>query len=127
MKSILDVSESWNRLIGKFGTPVLVFILLSWCSYKFPINTYSLGICFTLAVLVGSPNFYLALCESVLGIPFLLFFREWFLQPINLPFLAEPFTWWNEQTACAGVLAILFIMGMVKIVTKLSNKINADN
>lgn len=123
MKSILDVSESWNRLIGKFGTPVLVFILLSWCSYKFPINNYSLGICFTLAVLVGSPNFYLALCESVLWIPFLLIFREWFLKPINLPFLAEPFTWFGEQTACAGVATIIFIMLMVKFVVKLSGKI----
>lgn len=126
MKSLLDVSESWNRLVAKFGTPTLVFILLSWCSYKFEINTYTLIICFTLAVLIGSPNFYLALCESVLGIPFLLIFREQFLKPISLPFLAEPFTWWNEQTACAGVATILFIMWMVKIVIKISNKI-ADN
>ena len=127
MKHIIDISENWNRLIAKFGTPTLVFILLSWCSYKIGINTYSLSVCFTLAVLIGSPNFYLALCESVFGIPFLLIFREWFLKPINLPFLAEPFTWWDEQTACAGVATILFIMWMVKIVIKISNKITTDN
>ena len=99
------------------GTPIMVFILLSWCSYTIGINVYSMCICFTLAVLFGSPNFYLAICESILGIPFLMMFREWFLIPINLPIL---------ETPCAGVATILFIMWMVKIVIKISNKI-AEN
>lgn len=123
MKSLLSVNKQWNRLMEIIGTPAMVFISLSWCSYKFGINSYSMSICFALAVLFGSPNFYLAICESILGIPFLMIFREWFLKPISLPFLAKPFTWWDEQSACAGVATILFIMWMVKIVIKLSNKI----
>ena len=124
MKSLLDVSSRWNRLMELIGTPAMAFILLSWCSYKFEINAYSMSICFALAVLFGSPNFYIAICEAVLGIPFLMIFRGWFLKPIDLPFLAEPFTWWDEQTACAGITTILFIMGMVKLVTKISKKIS---
>lgn len=124
MKSLLSVDKNWNRLIEVIGTPTMVFISLSWCSYKFGINSYSMSICFALAVLFGSPNFYLAICEAVLGIPFLMIFRGWFLKPIDLPFLAEPFTWWDEQTACAGITTILFIMGMVKLVTKISKKIS---
>ena len=123
MKSLLSVDKNWNRLMEVIGTPTMVFISLSWCSYKFGINSYSMSICFALAVLFGSTNFYLAICEAVLGIPFLLIFREWFLKPINLPFLAEPFTWFDEQTACAGVATIIFIMLMVKFVVKLSGKI----
>ena len=126
MKNLLSVNKQWNRLMEIIGTPIMVFILLSWCSYTIGINVYSMCICFTLAVLFGSPNFYLAICESILGIPFLMIFREWFLIPINLPILETPFTWCGEQTACAGVATILFIMWMVKIVIKISNKI-AEN
>ncbi len=86
MKNLLSVNKQWNRLMEIIGTPIMVFILLSWCSYTIGINVYSMCICFTLAVLFGSPNFYLAICESILGIPFLMMFREWFLIPINLQF-----------------------------------------
>ena len=126
MKSLLSVDKNWNRLMEVIGTPTMVFISLSWCSYKFGINSYSMSICFALAVLFGSPNFYLAMCEAVLGIPFLMIFREWFLKPISLPFLAKSFTWWDEQTACSGVATILFIMGMVKLVIKISKKISEN-
>lgn len=122
MNNLLNVNKKWNRLMELIGTPVTVFIFLSWCNYTVGITPVSMSIFFIIGVLFGSPNFVLAICESVLGVPFLMIFRTWFLIPINLPFLAEPFSWWNQQTACAGIVTIVFIMFMVKLVVTISGK-----
>lgn len=126
MKSLLDVSEKWNRLIDKFGSYITVFIFLSWCTYVVGTNPISLSISFAVGVLIGSRNLILAICESMLGIPLLLMFRDLFLIPISFPFVETKFTWFNQQTACAGIaafLAIRLILGIsIKISTKVTGK-----
>ncbi len=127
MKSLLSVNKQWNRLMEIIGTPIMVFISLSWCISTFGTNSLAIGICFTVAVLLVSINFWLALVEAILGLIILLSFsRELFLIPIKLPFLAQPFTWWNQQTACAGTATIIFVMFIVKIVVTISSKGNEN-
>ena len=121
--SLLSVNKSWNRLMQFIGTPITVLIFLSWCSHTIGINNISMSIVFAIGVLFCSTNFYLALCEAILGIPFLFIFRGWFLIPINLPFLSKPFTWWDEQTAAAGFAAIVVVIILVKFSTYLSQKL----
>ena len=122
-KNILDVNKKWNRLMGMLGTPIIVFIFLSWCTNTLEINNTIL-ICFFFAVsmLIGATNFILAVCETVLGIPFLLMFREWFLVPRKIPFVSVSFNWWGQQTAFAGLAAFAVIMIMLKIVLAIIDK-----
>lgn len=124
MKSLLDVSEKWNRLIDKFGTFATVFVFLSWCTYSIGTNPIALSISFTIGILIGAPNVILAICESVLGIPLLLMIRETFLIPISLPFFEKPFTWWNQQTACAGFATFAIIRLLLWITIKINNNIS---
>jgi hypothetical protein len=119
MKSLFDVNGKWNNIIGLLGTPVIVFVMLSWCSHKWGINNVNMSICFTIAVFIGSTNMYLAICEALIGVPFLLLTRIIFMFPIPFPFLSKPFTWFDEQSACAGVAALFAVWGAIILIYRL--------
>lgn len=115
MKSIFSVNKKWNQLMGIIGTPVAVFICLSWCDASIGITTISMLIFFAIGIMLTSPNFILGVIESIVGGFILIWARKIFLIPIPLFWSSEPFRWFDHQTACAGVATIIFVMGLFKL------------
>lgn len=104
--------------IQTLKTLLTVFIFLSWYVNTFSGNTIVLSVFLFIAVFCTNVPFSrYALCKAILGIVFFLLFREFFLTPNTLfSLLSEPFTWWNQQSACCGTVSVFVSILLVELI-----------
>ena len=114
-------SERWNRIMAEVGMPLTVFVYLSWYTTLFVPNTIALAIVYALAVIVTSNDVKSGCLTSAIGIIIFLFLRNYFVIPINLPFLKQPFCWLNQQSGAAGFAATLIVKLFLREYEKFKN------
>ncbi len=103
------VDKLWNFVMEFIGTPVTVFIFLSWYTQQGKSNLFMIAILFVIAVVITAINYRIAFIEAIFGILILFGTRQLLLKPIHFFWMQKPFTWFDQQTACAGVLAVFIV------------------
>lgn len=103
------VDKLWNFVMEFIGTPVTVFIFLSWYTQQGKSNLFMIAILFVIAVVITAINYRIAFIEAIFGILILFGTRQLLLKPIQFFWMQKPFTWFDQQTACAGVLAVFIV------------------
>ena len=103
------VSKVWNLLMECLGTPVTVFIFLSWYTNQGKTSLFVTAILFIAAVVITSVNYQVAFIKAVFGSLIMFGTRQFLMVPIKFFWMKEPFTWFDQQTACAGVAAVFIV------------------
>lgn len=103
------VSKFWNLIMECFGTPVTVFIFLSWYTNQGKNSLFATAILFIAAVVITSVNYRVAFVEALFGSLIMFGTRQIMLKPIQFFWMKKAFTWFDQQTACAGVAAVFIV------------------
>ena len=104
---------------------IIIFIFLSWCITFIGTDDTTIRICFILSVLLASSNIEESIFPATLGALILPAVRSWFLIPRNYFLwihLSKPLTWWDNQTACAGVVTWILAMIIPLIIKGIRNR-----
>ena len=117
-----NVDQFWNLLMEYVGTPFTVFIFLSWYTGMGKSNVAIISILFALAVVITAASPRIAILEATLGILVLFGCRQLFMIPISAPWMRSPFCWFDQQTACSGVMAFGVVKGFLFLYSKSKNK-----
>lgn len=103
------VDKLWNFVMEFIGTPVTVFIFLSWYTNQGKNSLFITAILFITAVVITAINYRVAFVEALFGSLIMFGTRQIMMKPIPFFWMKEPFTWFNQQTACAGVAAVFIV------------------
>lgn len=103
------VSKFWNLIMECFGTPVTVFIFLSWYTNQGKNSLFITAVLFIAAVVITAVNYRVAFVEALFGSLIMFGTRQILMIPIKFFWMQKPFTWFDQQTACAGVLAVFIV------------------
>ena len=103
------VDKLWNFVMEFIGTPVAVFIFLSWYTQQGKNNLFMIALLFVIAVVITAINYRVAFIEAIFGILIMFGTRQLLMKPIPLFWTTNKFTWFDQQTACAGVLAVFIV------------------
>ena len=102
-------SERWNRIMATLGMPLTVFVYLSWYTMLFIPNQIPLAVVYALAVIITSNDVKSGCLTAAMGIIIFLPLRNYFIIPINISFLKQPFCWFNQQSGAAGCVATIIV------------------
>jgi F0F1-type ATP synthase assembly protein I len=103
------VDKLWNFVMEFIGTPVTVFIFLSWYTNQGKNSLFITAVLFIAAVVITAVNYRVAFIEALFGSLIMFGTRQILMIPIKFFWMQKPFTWFDQQTACAGVLAVFIV------------------
>lgn len=118
--------QSFINLVLLLKTVITIFIFLSWCIVSVGTDDAHIIVCFILAILFSSSHLEESILPAILGALVLPSIRNWFLIPKKtflyiIPF-PKPFTFWDHQTACAGMATWLIFFSLIKLWEIISGK-----
>ena len=103
------VDKLWNFVMECLGTPVTVFIFLSWYTNQGKDSLFITAVLFIAAVVITAVNYRVAFVEALFGSLIMFGTRQIMLKPIQFFWMKKAFTWFDQQTACAGVAAVFIV------------------